>query len=284
MSLWAQSMAPNIVHIASLLFIERWPTPLEDQKNPPWSTSLRATYRLWGNPRLLSEASTSTIKNVEDGDSLAVFLLLRLTKLTQYYLFHTYVIPCFFAETIVEIYPEDVDQTALLTRLSDVTAREVVVRSWFAIYWIWESVAFLDGANAALASFAVLAGLDREADWPPLFGQPVAACGLLNFWSQFWHQLPSRPYKCFARAVIGSAGSNVPTPISRALLAFVVFLLSGLSHMTVSWQLGMRDTLDLQWFLLNFVGCMVERVTLSTVRHLAKRAGCTRELKMIEQS
>lgn len=40
----------------------------------------------------------------------------------------------------------------------------------------------------------------------------------------------------------------MPAPVSRMLLAFVVFFLSGLSHMAVSWHLGMRDTLDLQWF------------------------------------
>lgn len=50
------------------------------------------------------------------------------------------------------------------------TAREVVVRTWVDMYWIWESIAFLDGANAALAFLAVLTGLDQEDGLPPLFG------------------------------------------------------------------------------------------------------------------
>ncbi|KAI1377693.1 membrane bound O-acyl transferase family-domain-containing protein [Hypoxylon crocopeplum] len=286
-SLWAQTVVLSIVHTTSLLFIERWPAPPRDQKNPSWSASLRATYWLWSNPQLLPEASKSTSRNEKEEQSLPVFLLLRLSKLPLYYYLHTRVIPCFFAEAISELYPEDVDQTGLLTRLPDVTTREVVVRSWIAMSWIWDSVVYLDGTNAVLASFAVLTGLDQPADWPPLFAQPSAACGLRNFWSRFWHQLAARPYKGVARVVvrgIGSVWGKMPTSVSRALLAFVVFLLSGLSHMAVSWHLGMRDTLDVQWFLLNFAGCLGETVVLSAVRYLAKRAGCVRELNMIERS
>ncbi|XXH04206.1 Methionine aminopeptidase 2 [Hypoxylon texense] len=287
MSLWAQSVVLNVVHITSVLFIEKWPTPLQEQENPSRFTSIRATYRLWSNPRLLPQANPPTVTNEKDGKPPLPFWLLRLSVLSKYYLFHEYVIPCIYAGVIVELYPEDVDQTALFTRPLNMTTRQVLVRSWEALYWIWQTIAFLDGANAALSSFAVLTGLDREADWPPLFGPPVAACGLLNFWSRFWHQLASKPYKNFAQAAIrgiGLMGVNMPAIVSRTLLAFIVFLLSGLSHMAVSWQLGVHDTLDVQWFLLNFVGCMAERIALSAVRYLAKRAGCTQELDMIEQS
>ncbi|KAI0010570.1 membrane bound O-acyl transferase family-domain-containing protein [Xylariaceae sp. FL0662B] len=280
-SLWAQSVALNIVHITSLLLIEKWPAPPRDQKNPSWSSSLRATYRLWGNPQLLPEASKSTVDNEKQEEPLAVFLLLRVAKLPLYYYLHTRVMPCLFSETIVELFPDDVAQPALLTGLHDVTAREVVVRSWVAVSWIWESLVFLDGANAALASFAVLTGLDRPADWPPLFGRPGAACGLRNFWSRFWHRLALRPYKSWAQV---ATSGMAPTPVSRTVLAFVVFLLSGLSHAAVSWRLGMRDTLDVQWFMLNFAGCLGETIVLSTVRNLAKRAGCARELAAIERS
>ncbi|KAI6084643.1 membrane bound O-acyl transferase family-domain-containing protein [Hypoxylon rubiginosum] len=289
MSLWYQSVALNIVHIASILLVEKCPEPLQGQKSSPWSTSLRSTYRLWSNPRLLPETTTFPTNNKDDSEvrEITMFLLRRLSKLALYYFFNTYVIPLFLAQTIGELYPEDVNPAALSAPFLNITARELVVRAWFAIYWIWESVAFLDGANAILASFAVLTGMDKPADWPPLFGHPLEVCGLQNFWSGFWHQLSSRPFKSLAQVVIktiASTGVDLPLPVSRALLAFIVFLISGLSHTVVSWHLGVRDTLDLQWFLLNFAGCMVERSILSTVRYLAKQVGYTRELSVVERS
>ncbi|RYP50186.1 hypothetical protein DL768_004242 [Monosporascus sp. mg162] len=89
--------------------------------------------------------------------------------------------PRFFAKTVVELVPEDVAQTALLTRFSEVTAREAVIHSYIAVSWIWENLVFLNNANAALAVFSVLIGLDEPGDWPPLFGRPGCAYGLRNF-------------------------------------------------------------------------------------------------------
>ncbi|KAI1763816.1 membrane bound O-acyl transferase family-domain-containing protein [Hypoxylon sp. FL1150] len=281
-SLWAQSVALNIIHITSVLFIEKWPSPPRDQLSP---ASLRSTYRLWSNPRLVPESNTLIIKNQTPGNEppgVAIFLLRRLLKLALYYSLHTYAIPYLFTNTIGDLYPEDVN---LSTPLAAATPRALAVRAWFAVYWIWESIAFLDGANALLSCAAVLAGLDRPADWPALFGRPAAACGLQGFWARFWHQLASRPYKSLARAVVkGIIGVNLPPAVSRALLALVVFFVSGLSHTAVSWHLGVRDMLDLRWFLLNFVGCMGERVGLSIVTCLARQAGYTRKLEVIERS
>ncbi|RYP74560.1 hypothetical protein DL769_003987 [Monosporascus sp. CRB-8-3] len=284
-SLWAQSVALNIVHITSLLFIEKWPAPVREPNNLSWSAAVRTTYQLWGNPQLLPEAKQSTIGRSDQ--SLAVFLVLRLSKLPIYYYLHWHVMPRFFAETVVELVSEDVAQTALLTRLSEVTAREAVVRSYMAVSWIWESLVYLDGANAALAVFSVLIGLDKPGDWPPLFGGPGCAYGLRSFWSRFWHRLAVRPYTNYGRVVARAIGLLRPgssSAVSGVVIAFVAFLLSGFSHAAVSWRLGMHDWLDVQWFLLNFAACLAERVVLATVQHLAKRAGRTDDLAAIEKS
>ncbi|KAK7705255.1 hypothetical protein SLS64_008091 [Diaporthe eres] len=180
-------------------------------------------------------------------------------KLPLYYYLYTSILPSIFAETIFRLDTPDVAETALFTRLGDITAREVVVRSYTAVVWIWESLVLLDGTNAVLAIIAVLSGLDRPGDWPSLFGNPCAACGLRNFWSRFWHRLAVRSYSQFGRF----AATCVPVSskrVQKSVVAFVVFLLSGLSHSAVSWRLGHVDWhIDLQWFMFNFAAENTER-------------------------
>ncbi|RYP78056.1 hypothetical protein DL771_000749 [Monosporascus sp. 5C6A] len=285
--LCAQSVALNIVHVMSLLFIEKWPAPVRERSNPSWSAAVRTTYQFWGNPRLLPQAKQSTTGRSDKTESLAVFLVLRLSKLPIYYYLHWHVMPRFFAETVVELVSEDVAHMALLTRLSEVTAREAVVRSYMAVSWIWESLVFLHGANAALAVFSVLIGLDKPGDWPPLFGKPGCAYGLRGFWSRFWHRLAVRSYTNYGRVVARVIGLLRPGPssaVSGVVVAFVAFLLSGLSHAAVSWHVGMRDWLDVQWFLLNFAACLAERVALAAVQHLAEIAGRADDLAAIKKS
>lgn len=289
--LWAQSVALNIVHILSLVCIERWPAPQTDSL-ATWN-SLRTTWGLWSNPQLLpATVTTKTTNKKDDTDtettpqraSLTVFIFLRLLKLPLYYYLYTSIFPSIFYETIFRLEVSDVAETALLTRLGDITAREVVVRSYTAVVWIWESLVLLDGANAVLAIIAVASGLDRPGDWPSLFGNPCSACGLRNFWSQFWHRLALRSYGNFGRFVAGRAFLRSKRA-QKSLVAFVIFLLSGLSHSAVSWRLGHVDwDIDLQWFMFNFVGCSFELVVVSTLRDVARRLGFARELAMLERS
>ncbi|KAH8785209.1 membrane bound O-acyl transferase family-domain-containing protein [Diaporthe sp. PMI_573] len=201
-----------------------------------------------------------------------------------YHYLYISLLPSIFYETLFRLDVPDVTETTLLRRLGDVTTREVIVRSYTAVVWIWESLVMLDGANAVLAILAVLSGMDKPGDWPNLFGSPIAACGLRNFWSQFWHRLAVRSYGNFGRIVARyiPMGSKYTR---KSVVAFVVFLLSGLSHSAVSWRLGHVDwDVDLQWFMLNFAACSMELVVVSTVRDVARRLGLAREMKLLETS
>lgn len=290
-SLWAQSIALNIMHIFSLVCIEKWPAPQYDSL-ATWN-SIRTTWGLWTNPQLLPATVVTKTTNKKDDtvsettaepDSVPVFLFLRLLKLPLYYYLFTSILPSFFVETIFRLDASDVAETALITRLGEVTAREVVVRSYTAVIWIWESLVLLDGANAVLAIIAVLSGVDKPGDWPSLFGNPCAACGLRNFWSLFWHRLAVRSYGNFGRLVARCVPVRSKR-VQKSVVAFVVFLLSGLSHSAVSWRLGHVDWgIDLQWFMYNFGGCSFELVVVSTVRDVARRFGFARELVMLETS
>ncbi len=214
------------------------------------------SYRLWSNPQLLPVERANTR---ETQMPRAVFLILCLARLLIYYYMHVYVIPMVLSETIFEILPEDVAQTALLVRLSELTAREAVVRAYTAVSWIWESIVFLDGANAALSFLSVLSGFDQPSDWPSLSGDRVrhADCETFGPSSGISWRLDRTE---ISGMILAQRGLRLPPDsfVSKIVVAFAAFLLSGLSHAAVSWRLGNRDVLDIQWFMLNF-GCMLGR-------------------------
>lgn len=279
--LWTKALALNVVHVFSVLFVEKIPVPPSADENSPHSLkSVCATYRIWSNPRLLPKAPKGT-KSKRHSSARSRFLLHRVAKLALYYFIHTQLVPSLLSATLTELAPSDFVHTALFSRLGDVTARELAVRSWMAVHWIVQSLAFIDGANAALALFCVGAGLDEPGDWPALFGGAGEVRGLRSFWSRFWHSLPRRPYTSCARAVVGMLGIERRFA-SGVAVAFLVFLISGLSHAAVSWRWGMRDWNDTQWFLLNFAGCFVETVLACSLRALAMRFGLQRALRKME--
>lgn len=299
-SLWAHSITLYIAHIISLLFLEKL---TESQSISITSrASLGTTLSLWNNPRLVSinmPENGSINKNAKldrvkpnAREPLATFLLLRLAKITLYYYFHTHLLPSFFAQTIGQLSTEDVSpaMTPHLSSPGYVDARAALVRSHAAVIWIWESLVFIDGTNAILETVSVVTGLSRPCDWPPLFGNPLAACGLRAFWSRFWHHLARRPHGNFGRLVAHRLRPLLPAGVGQgmegAILAFVVFFLSGVSHAAVSWRLGYPDWLwvDTQWFMLNFLGCSLETFVTFAVRRLAVRAGWERELAALEGS
>ncbi|ROW08735.1 hypothetical protein VPNG_06477 [Cytospora leucostoma] len=294
-SLWAQSVALNIVHVISVILIEKCPAPQEhDGWSLSYSSAFLTTWRFWSNPQLLPEARKVVSNNKElTPEPRSVFIFLRLAKLSLYYYLQTRLLPALFSEILPEIVPSDVAQTALLSRIGDVSTREVIIRSYMSLSWIWESIMIYDGANAVLSSFTVICGIDSPADWPSLFGGLDSIRGMRSFWGTFWHRLASRPYKNCGRVVasgvsslLGPAtgSSGAPHWMEGMTVAFVVFLFSGLAHNAVSWRLGARDWLDLRWFLLNYVACLVETWALSALRRLTRRLGLARELSAIERS
>jgi Membrane bound O-acyl transferase family len=294
--LWSLGVSLYILHIISLLYIEKWPAPRPQHQaaNPnlrPWQNlDLRVTYKVWGNPQLLP-ASTATPTSPNDNSgpetSYSVFYFLRLVKLPIYYYVHVYLIPSIVSETIVGFFPEDVapTQQTLLRRLHEVTAREIVLRGYTAVIWVWESIVFLDGANALLACFFVFVGLDQPSDWPALFGSLTSAMSLRAFWSKFWHRLAVRPYTNYGKLLARCLRLKPGSFAFKTVVAGVVFGLSGTSHSAVSWRLGHREwNLDMWWFFLNFLGCSVEVLCISRIRSFAKYVRLSRELKMVEES
>jgi hypothetical protein len=201
----------------------------------------------------------------------------------MYYYLNFKILPTLVSELLGGISPEDVVpvKQILLRRLADISTRECVIRAYVSVLWIWESLVYLDGSNAILASFFVLIGLDRPCDWPPLFGIPTSVTSLRTFWSRFWHKLAIQPYTYIARALAGHLGLRPESFEGKILVAFVVFGLSGVSHGLVSWQIGRDGRTDVWWFLINFLACLAETIFLKC---LSPVFGRSRELQLIKES
>ncbi|KAJ0107558.1 hypothetical protein J7T55_007748 [Diaporthe amygdali] len=301
--LWGLCLTFNLLHISSLLFIERVPAPnsgVLKGSGSRWFSSICTSYHFWSNPRLLPRSEIQE-NSKSRRQPLSVFIFLRFAKLIFYFLLHSKIVPLVSKQLIGVIYMSDVtsrkSSLLRLVRPSRLTSREVVLRAYMAVSWIWESFLVLDGANAALGLIAVTTGADSPDDWPPLFGKlSHISRGLRSFWGRFWHPLAVRPYRNYGRLIADGIlsplfrrGDRTRDSILTArmhgmITALIVFFLSGLSHMAVSWNLGMHDWLDVWWFQLNFAACATETAVLAILRGLAWRAGLVRELQEIENS
>lgn len=285
MSLWNLAVGLYVLHTVSLFHIERCPAPkppLGLSRQQSWMWSATTTYRLWGNPRVFlpNHDEPEQIHEVKH------FVTVRLFKLVLYSFVHTCIMPIINSHLVGEIKPTDVDSAQrMLIRpacraiffgqgfgsMPQFTSRALVLRAHTAVFWILESVIFLDGANAALALFFVcIVRFDDAQDWPPLFGSFTAANSVARFWNRFWHQLATRPYvnigRTLARQILRLDTEKWLS--GKLVVAAIVFALSGCNHAIVTWQGGLRDWhLEIWWFMINFCACVGERFV---VRYISK--------------
>jgi hypothetical protein len=278
-SLWIQAIVLNILHVTSLLCIRQWPapsapkTPASTHPLAHFCSNLKTSYRLWSNPQLINISPSDSRKNTTTTNTNAppstiVFLISRALKLPLYYLLNTKLLPHLLSILFpTPISPADLAPTKqiLLRRLSSTTTRDLLIRSYTSLLWIYQSLVYLDGANALLACVFVATGFDRPADWPPLFGNPAAITSLRTFWSRFWHQVALKPYVCIAGTLARGLSVQRHSTHGKFVVAFVVFALSGASHALVSWRIGRNGWTDVYWFMLNFLACLGETVLRSAL-------------------
>lgn len=300
-SLWDLGIGLYVLHALSLFHIEQWPAP-----TPPvnFSSTLQkykwkgaTTYRLWGNPRVFIPSKEARERKQQ---TYKAFDTYRIAKAVLYYTLLSHVAPAIDSRLIGPIQPADVNNTqrtffrSLLQALVSngkgfqsaaplLEPRSVLLRAHTALFWILESVAYLDGANALLGLFFVcVAHVDDPADWPPLFGSPAAVVSLTAFWREFWHPLATRPYgnigRMIARRVFGLDTAN--SSAAKTIIAAVVFTLSGCTHAVVTWQGGFPDWhLEIWWFVANFCACALETGVRALYRKKASRSRVLRYLQ-----
>jgi hypothetical protein len=295
--IWTQAVVLNILHVTSLLCIEQ--LPLNPRYSPPYteggrrgfwnlkaftSIDFRAAYKLWGNPQLLN--ATSSNKKMDEGRVYLTFFSFRLIKLLLYYFLYSDLIPRCISYSIGEFDSTDFAPASshLFPDIYSLTQRQIKLRAYIAFYWIYEGVLILDTVNCALAILFVATGLDRPSDWPPLFGNPVTATSLRSFWSKFWHQIPVRTYTNYGKMLARIFHLPAKSKYAKTLVAFTVFLISGLSHSVVSYHLGHMATWqqDTYWFILNFLICALEPLAFSLLKSGAEMMGLGKTVDRVQ--
>lgn len=234
-------------------------------------------WKTWNNPRLIGTPREEgcTPRSFYGCQSRAAFARVRLAKLVIYWVSNQYLQPLFLPGAFMPFEPSDFDyvrQTYFRRMLSEenlITTRETMLRATFAIFWAWQAYVMVDAAHTALSIvFVNILRVDHPRQWPPIYGHLCQTSSLRGFWGKFWHRLAVLPYSNYGKIVAEKIfGFRPGSLLYKLAIAFTIFLISGVVHAVVSWQLG--DLCgwhsDIYWFCLNFVACTSETVFCSGI-------------------
>ncbi|XRM48114.1 hypothetical protein ABZX51_011054 [Aspergillus tubingensis] len=262
--LWALFTCIWIQHAAAVVYFDQL-------RVPRTSSSWLATYKIWNDPqRRMSPGLPPRNKRAIAFPGRASFTFYRITRIILCWAFQFIIIgplvPLHFNFTAQDFAPSrKVFFRRLLPLPYDhppITFREVEIRLYLSVYWIWIAYLMLDLCNSLLSIFfTVILRLDDPNEWQPLFGSPLEAYSISRFWTKFWHRLTV--------SFCTSSGTQVTrhligmTPGCRSekvFLAFWTFLLSGLCHAIADWQSGepCHPHHDMLFFIANFMASALE--------------------------
>lgn len=273
--LWAIGLVVYVVHVTSLLYLEKWVLP-HPSPTKPYGYDFVAAYKLWSNPQFLKTARQTPGAHTVDCDqchppSRIRFTIVRVARITLYLalmqLWTTYIFPGpFLPLTADDFSPTKETYFRRLFAGKPITRRETAIRSFSAIDWIWTAYLTLDCAHEILGIFfTIILRLDDTSDWlNPLFGSPREAYTLRGFWGRFWHRLVYRAYTNYGRCVGQRILRLKPGSVAeRWWCVFMVFLISGCSHAVVMrWVMGAGGGREVWFFVVNFAGGAIESVVM----------------------
>ena len=195
------------------------------------------------------------------------FLITRLGSVLAIYTFNHYY------NLVLATAPVSADdflqgRTHALSRLSEITLRESIIRTFFIFHFIWGSYAEFEIVHQLHALISVSIGIDDPEDWPPLFGDIRDTFNLRHFWGKYWHRLVYRSYGAYGRLLSQRVlriknGSTM----DRFVRNGTVFFLSGCVHAAVTWRLGFTCGYweDVSWFMGNFLAMYAEEALFASV-------------------
>jgi hypothetical protein len=276
--LWALFACIWIHHAAAVLYFDG----LRVHRNAfPWLS----TYKIWNDPqRQVNWGISPRWNRITSSPGRVKFMFYRLSKIVICWVLHLFVIgslvPLHFGFTAQDFAPSrQVFVRRLLSLSGDppITVREIEIRLFLSVYWIWVAYLMLDMCSILLSIFfSVILRLDTPDEWKPLFGSPLQAYSVRRFWTKFWHRLTvsccASSSKQVTRRLVGM------TPGSRCekiFVAFWTFLLSGVCHVVADWQAGepCHPYNDMLFFVANFVAGAVELVVADRLNRVKKRSG-----------
>ena len=268
-----------VSHISCLLCVEEYRLP---EKPAGSSFGWVRGYKMLSNPRWLG--TTRQVSNIEVRPTkishmprlsfvLNCVYSAALTIATEraFRYFSTDILPRYvYAPDITDFLPA---KEVYFRRIGSVTLNETVIRVQLVASFIIYSIYTYKTMHNILAIVFVGSGFDNPEDWPPLFGNIKEATSIRNFWARFWHQLVYRSFTSYGiwitKNVLGLPRSSF---IGRLFITLFVFAMSGVVHALAirqaQYSCGAWE--EIQFYILNFFGILLETMTYAAVSKLTK--------------
>ncbi|KAL3293350.1 signal peptidase I [Colletotrichum asianum] len=248
----------------------------------PRLQTISAACWIWNNPRHL----TFRLNPKAIWSSRALFLIQRVLKVGLLLIINSLVSKAriYLKSDLLDFTPDKypiirpmISQLVLHCSRDDctyspVSQRQILVRIFTVFSWIWSNFLILESYHALLSTTFVLFGIDNPEDWPPLFGSMADAWTVQRFWGRFWHRIATPTLTTWTRIIL-RIKHEPQTTFEKATVAFGVFFLSGIMHMTAAWRTGEGYVhLDVVFFCANFFAIAVEIVVSRAWMQVVRRA------------
>lgn len=282
--LWNLFVYIWIQHAVSILLIEQVVVSQSE-----YSNSWIAAYKLYNNPRrlppsLIHKRYFPITRLTFATQRLVVPVLCWLTD--RYVITPMIILPLEFAADDFNRYRQSLFRRCVWTgTVPVIDSREIKIRIFISLYWIWVNYLNLSLAHALLAIlFVLILQIDIPEEWPPIFGSSLDAYSIRRFWSKFWHQLAT-PARSSGRLISRRMIGLVPgSRHEKVFIAFWLFLTSAFIHAAADFHAGEVTLLvvEIRFFLVNFVAGGFELLVERSIRRL--RESTTRNTLSKEKS
>ncbi|KAF4815966.1 Signal peptidase complex catalytic subunit SEC11 [Colletotrichum siamense] len=248
----------------------------------PQSQTISAACWIWNNPRHL----TFRLNTTATWSSRALFLVRRALKVSLLLVANSFVNKAriYLKADLLDLTPDKypiirpiISQIVFDCSRDDctyspVSQRQIFLRIFTVFSWIWSNFLILESYHAILSTTFVLLGIDNPADWPPLFGSITDAWTVQRFWGRFWHRIATPTLTTWTRTILRIT-HEPQTTFEKATVAFGVFFLSGIMHMTAAWRTGEGYVhLDVMFFCANFFAIAAEIAVSRAWMQVVRRA------------
>ncbi|KAF3315921.1 hypothetical protein TWF173_003116 [Orbilia oligospora] len=144
---------------------------------------------------------------------------------------------------------------------------EMALNSIFAMVSMYVTTVF---NYQMMAVAAVLIGISRPEDWPPVLGPVQEAYSLRRFWAKTWHQLFRNIFEKYGLGLVDLLGLEPRSVKAHNITRFLAFFISGLIHAIpisgMPFPRGLpkdkntpyRGSDQLVFFVLHAILCFVE--------------------------
>ena len=260
--IYAFTSIVTITHTTSVLYIEEWSVPPPKTKSgEKWNVP--TAFKLWMDPRRITYIKVQSDVESPTQYQRLIFVIRGLSQILILSVIYTAIELLLL---LLDPSPSNFalpNQTYVHFRLD----RQAIFRTVYAFHWAWLTFLILTVAHTIMSIiFVGILQFDAPSEWPSLYGSPLKFTSVRSFWGQFWHRLgsPSQASygRLFSRRVL-KLSANGST--EKVFLAFWIFLVSGITHVFLSWKTEPKADdhfSDMRFLIVNFLGGVVESLVV----------------------